>query len=59
MDGDPGPPGYGHYRWMRRFVGLFGGAMTIPVPLFAFKNITIRGSMVGSPQEMKELMDLA
>lgn len=39
-------------------VGLFGGAMTIPVPLFAFKNITIRGSMVGSPQEMKELMDL-
>jgi len=26
-NGDPGSPGYGHYRWMRRFVGLFGGAV--------------------------------
>lgn len=39
-------------------VGLFGGALTVPVPLFAFKNITVRGSMVGSPAEMKALMDL-
>lgn len=39
-------------------VGLFGGAMTIPVPLFPFKNITVRGSMVGSLAEMAALMDL-
>jgi D-arabinose 1-dehydrogenase-like Zn-dependent alcohol dehydrogenase len=39
-------------------IGLFGGAMTIPVPLFPFKNITVRGSLVGSPGEMAELMDL-
>jgi SAM-dependent methyltransferase len=25
-NGEPGRPGYAHYRWMRRYVGRFGGA---------------------------------
>ncbi len=25
-DGQPGSPGYAHFRWMRRFVGAFAGA---------------------------------
>lgn len=40
-------------------VGLFGGAITIPVPSFPLKNLTICGSYVGSPTEMGDLMDLA
>lgn len=39
-------------------VGLFGGAMPMSVPLFPLKRITICGSYVGSPQEMRDLMEL-
>lgn len=40
-------------------VGLFGGAITIPVPLFPLRAIGIEGSYVGSPREMGELLALA
>jgi len=40
-------------------VGLFGGAMTVPVPLFPLRSIAIEGSYVGSPREMGELLALA
>ncbi len=39
-------------------VGLFGGAMPLSVPLLPLKRLTICGSYVGSPQEMRELMEL-
>jgi D-arabinose 1-dehydrogenase-like Zn-dependent alcohol dehydrogenase len=39
-------------------IGLFGGAMTVPVPLFPLKGITVRGSYVGSLQEMSDMMEL-
>lgn len=39
-------------------VGLFGGAMSLSIPLLPIKNITIAGSYVGSPQDMTELMQL-
>jgi len=37
-------------------VGLFGGAATLPVPSFVFKQMTVRGSYVGTLAEMHELM---
>lgn len=40
-------------------VGLFGGAMTIPVPLFPLRAIGVEGSYVGSPREMGEMLALA
>jgi D-arabinose 1-dehydrogenase-like Zn-dependent alcohol dehydrogenase len=40
-------------------VGLFGGAMTLPVPLFPLRSIAIEGSYVGSPAELGELLVLA
>ncbi len=39
-------------------VGLFGGALTVPLPLLPLKNIAIRGSALGSLQQMRELMTL-
>ena len=39
-------------------VGLYGGAMTIPTVFFPFKQMTIRGSYVGTLSEMSEMMDL-
>jgi propanol-preferring alcohol dehydrogenase len=39
-------------------VGLFGGAMTIPVPLLPMKSAQIHGSYIGSPTELRELIDL-
>jgi D-arabinose 1-dehydrogenase-like Zn-dependent alcohol dehydrogenase len=39
-------------------VGLFGGALTVPMPLFPLKAMSIQGSYVGSPQEMDDLMTL-
>lgn len=39
-------------------VGLFGGAMTLSVPMLPLKAITICGSYVGSLQDMAELMEL-
>ncbi|MYN68206.1 MAG: hypothetical protein F4X11_24845 [Acidobacteria bacterium] len=39
-------------------VGLFGGALQLPLPLLTLKQVTIRGSYVGSPAEMGELLAL-
>jgi D-arabinose 1-dehydrogenase-like Zn-dependent alcohol dehydrogenase len=39
-------------------VGLFGGAMQMPLPMFPFRAIGIQGSMVGSLDDTKEMMDL-
>jgi propanol-preferring alcohol dehydrogenase len=39
-------------------VGLFGGDITIPTPLFPLKAMTVQGSYVGSPGEMHELLEL-
>ncbi|HYM31913.1 MAG TPA: alcohol dehydrogenase [Candidatus Cybelea sp.] len=40
-------------------VGLFGGAFSMPIPMFPFRAITIQGSYVGSLAEMHELLALA
>jgi alcohol dehydrogenase/propanol-preferring alcohol dehydrogenase len=40
-------------------VGLFGGEMNVPLPLMATKALTIRGSYVGNPQELREVVALA
>ena len=39
-------------------VGLFGGALKLSLPLLPLKQVTIRGSYVGSPAEMVELLAL-
>jgi D-arabinose 1-dehydrogenase-like Zn-dependent alcohol dehydrogenase len=39
-------------------VGLFGGALQMPIPLFPLLEITIQGSKVGSLQELTELIAL-
>ncbi len=40
-------------------VGLFGGSFELPVPHFPLREITVRGSYVGSLPEFHALMDLA
>jgi D-arabinose 1-dehydrogenase-like Zn-dependent alcohol dehydrogenase len=39
-------------------VGLFGGALTLPIPFLPMNARTIQGSFVGTLQEMGELMEL-
>jgi D-arabinose 1-dehydrogenase-like Zn-dependent alcohol dehydrogenase len=39
-------------------VGLYGGAMALPLPLMPQKSLTVRGSYVGTLDEMEELMAL-
>ncbi len=39
-------------------VGLFGGALSMPIPLFPLLEITIQGSKVGSLPELTELIAL-
>src|SRR6202012_4520061 len=39
-------------------VGLFGGAMSMPLPMFPFRTISIGGSMTGSLGETHEMMEL-
>ncbi len=39
-------------------VGLFGGALQMPIPLFPLLEITIQGSKVGSLAELTELLAL-
>lgn len=39
-------------------VGLFGGAMSMPLPMFPFRAISIAGSMVGSLDDAREMMKL-
>lgn len=40
-------------------VGLFGGEMTIPTALLALKMVTVRGSFVGTPAELHDVLALA
>jgi D-arabinose 1-dehydrogenase-like Zn-dependent alcohol dehydrogenase len=39
-------------------VGLFGGAMTMPLPMFPLRALTIAGSYVGTLAEAEEMMRL-
>jgi D-arabinose 1-dehydrogenase-like Zn-dependent alcohol dehydrogenase len=39
-------------------VGLFGGAMAMPIPMFPIRALTIGGSYVGSLAEAEAMMDL-
>ena len=39
-------------------VGLFGGAMGMPLPMFPMRALTIAGSFVGSLPEAQEMMEL-
>jgi D-arabinose 1-dehydrogenase-like Zn-dependent alcohol dehydrogenase len=38
--------------------GLFGGEITIPTPYIPMRALTIQGSYVGTPGEMRELLAL-
>ena len=40
-------------------VGLFGGDMTLMLPVMAMRELTIGGSYVGNPKELRELVALA
>jgi len=40
-------------------VGLFGGEMRLPLPLMPIRALTVQGSYVGNPQELRELVSLA
>lgn len=40
-------------------VGLFGGELTVPTALMALKMVTIRGSFVGTPEDLHSLVELA
>ena len=40
-------------------VGLFGGDMTVALPLMAMREVTVGGSYVGNPKELRELVALA
>jgi alcohol dehydrogenase/propanol-preferring alcohol dehydrogenase len=40
-------------------VGLFGGELTVPLPLMAIRALTVQGSYVGNPKELRELVKLA
>jgi len=39
-------------------VGLLGGEMRVPVPMLPMKAITLQGSYIGSPNELRELVHL-
>ena len=40
-------------------VGLFGGEMTLPLPLIPIRALTIQGSYVGNPKDLRALVALA
>jgi len=40
-------------------VGLFGGELNLPLPLMAMRALTVQGSYVGNPKELRELVGLA
>lgn len=40
-------------------VGLFGGELTLPLPMMAMRGLTIQGSYVGNPKELRALVALA
>ncbi|MGI9387925.1 MAG: alcohol dehydrogenase [Methyloligellaceae bacterium] len=39
-------------------VGLYGGALKIPMPILPLKALTVRGSYVGSCRDLRELIEL-
>ena len=40
-------------------VGLFGGELRLPLPLMPIRALTVQGSYVGNPKELRELVALA
>jgi alcohol dehydrogenase/propanol-preferring alcohol dehydrogenase len=40
-------------------VGLFGGELSLPLPLMPIRALTVQGSYVGNPKELRELVALA
>jgi propanol-preferring alcohol dehydrogenase len=40
-------------------VGLFGGELSLPLPIMAIRALTVRGSYVGNVKELRELVQLA
>ena len=40
-------------------VGLFGGELSLPLPLMAMRALTIQGSYVGNPKELRALVAIA
>lgn len=40
-------------------VGLFGGELMLPLPIMAIRALTVQGSYVGNPKELRELIKLA
>lgn len=40
-------------------VGLFGGELSLPLPLMPTRALTVRGSYVGSPKDLRALIELA
>ena len=40
-------------------VGLFGGELTVALPTMATRALTVQGSYVGNPKELRELVALA
>ena len=40
-------------------VGLFGGDFTVMLPVMAMRELTVGGSYVGNPKELRELVALA
>ena len=40
-------------------VGLFGGEMTLPLPLMPIRALTVQGSYVGNPRELRDLIGIA
>jgi propanol-preferring alcohol dehydrogenase len=40
-------------------VGLMGGKLQIPIPVLVVRQISVQGSYVGSPSELRELVALA
>ena len=43
---------------LRQLVGLYGGTCPISTVLFPFKMMTIEGSYVGTPEDLRELLAL-
>ena len=39
-------------------VGLFGGALPLPLPALAMREIAVRGSAVGTTAQIRELVQL-
>ena len=40
-------------------VGLFGGELSLPLPLMAMRALSVQGSYVGNPKQLRELVALA